>query len=62
MLVLVKERGLHKQPLLQRAWYLQKATVSFEDMLRSLRHASWQERILAIQLWMRVREKSSSPL
>ena len=39
--------GLHQQPLLQRAWYLRKATVSFEDILRSLRHASWQERIFS---------------
>ena len=39
--------ALYKQPLLQRAWYLRKATVSFEDILRSLRHASWQERIFS---------------
>jgi SRSO17 transposase len=38
---------LHKQPLLQRSWYRHKATVSFEDMLRTLRHATWQERIFS---------------
>lgn len=38
---------LYKQPLLQRVWYARKATVSFEDILRILRHASWQERIFS---------------
>lgn len=30
---------------LNRPWYRQKASVSFEDVLRTLRHASWQEKI-----------------
>jgi hypothetical protein len=30
---------------LTRPWYRKKTTVSFQDMLRSLRHATWQERI-----------------
>ena len=38
---------LAQQSLLQRLWYPQKATVSFEDMLRTLRHATWQERIFS---------------
>jgi len=37
----------HKQPLLQRPWYTQKATVSFEDILRTLRQATWQERVFS---------------
>ena len=36
---------LYKQPLLQRSWYTHKTTVSFEDMLRTIRYATWQERI-----------------
>src|SRR5450631_388271 len=28
-------------------WYPQKASVSFEDILRTLRHATWQERIFS---------------
>jgi hypothetical protein len=38
---------LHKQSLLQRPWYSQKTTVSFEDILRTLRPATWQERIFS---------------
>ena len=38
---------LASQSLIDRLWYRQKATVSFEDMLRTLRHATWQERIFA---------------
>ena len=30
---------------LDRPWYSQKASVSFEDILRTLRYATWQERI-----------------
>jgi hypothetical protein len=30
---------------LERCWYPQKASVSFEDILRTLRYATWQERI-----------------
>jgi hypothetical protein len=30
---------------LGRLWYPQKVSVSFEDILRTLRHATWQERI-----------------
>lgn len=36
---------LAKQPLLQRLWYPQKTGVSFEDILRGLRHATWHEKI-----------------
>jgi hypothetical protein len=32
---------------LQRLWYRQKTSVSFEDILRTLRHATWQEKIFA---------------
>ena len=32
---------------LGRVWYPQKASVSFEDILRTLRHATWQERIFS---------------
>ena len=28
-----------------RRWYRKKSCVSFEDILRTLRHASWQEKI-----------------
>ena len=31
--------------LLPRTWYRQKDSVSFEDVLRALRYATWQERI-----------------
>ena len=30
---------------LDRPWYSKKASVSFEDILRTLRYATWQERI-----------------
>ena len=30
---------------LPRSWYKQKSCVSFEDILRALRHASWEEKI-----------------
>ena len=30
---------------LQRIWYRQKASISFEDILRTVRHATWQEKI-----------------
>ncbi|HEY6369257.1 MAG TPA: transposase [Candidatus Sulfotelmatobacter sp.] len=33
------------QSLLDRLWYQRKTSVSFEDILRTLRHATWQERI-----------------
>jgi hypothetical protein len=32
---------------LERLWYPQKASVSFEDSLRTLRHVTWQERIFS---------------
>jgi len=32
---------------LDRLWYPQKASVSFEDILRTLRYATWQERIFS---------------
>ena len=32
---------------LDRLWYTQKDSVSFEDVLRNLRHASWQERVFS---------------
>lgn len=35
------------QPLLPRRWYRHKASVSFEDILRTLRYATWQERVFA---------------
>lgn len=36
---------LARQSTLQRLWYSQKSSTSFEDLLRTLRYASWQERI-----------------
>jgi hypothetical protein len=36
----------HKSTL-ERLWYPQKDSVSFEDILRTLRHATWQERIFS---------------
>jgi hypothetical protein len=38
---------LAQQSVLQRLWYTQKTTVSFEDILRTLRQASWQEKIFS---------------
>ena len=32
---------------LDRLWYPQKDSVSFEDILRTLRHATWEERIFS---------------
>ena len=31
--------------VLDRLWYAHKTSVSFEDILRTLRHATWHERI-----------------
>jgi len=36
---------LKADSLLPRQWYPQKSSVSFEDVLRTLRYATWQERI-----------------
>ena len=36
---------LAPQSALNRLWYPQKNSVSFEDILRTLRYATWQERI-----------------
>jgi hypothetical protein len=38
---------LAPQSMLQRLWYKQKNSTSFEDLLRTLRWATWQERIFA---------------
>jgi DDE superfamily endonuclease len=38
---------LTEQSTLHRLWYPKKASVSFEDILRNLRHATWQERIFS---------------
>jgi hypothetical protein len=38
---------LAPKSLLERLWYPQKDSVSFEDILRTLRHASWDERIFS---------------
>ena len=38
---------LASQSTLQRLWYKRKATVSFEDILRTLRQATWHERIFS---------------
>jgi hypothetical protein len=38
---------LAAKPILDRLWYPQKASVSFEDVLRTLRHVTWQERIFS---------------
>jgi hypothetical protein len=36
---------LAQQAILQRLWYPSKASVSFQDILRTLRHVTWQEKI-----------------
>ena len=36
---------LAPQSALERLWYKRKTSVSFEDILRTLRHATWQEKI-----------------
>jgi hypothetical protein len=33
------------QSAIERLWYKRKTSVSFEDILRNLRHATWQEKI-----------------
>jgi hypothetical protein len=38
---------LATKSVLERIWYPQKDSVSFEDILRTLRHATWQERIFS---------------
>ena len=38
---------LTAQSVLDRLWYSQKASVSFEDILRTLRYETWQERIFS---------------
>jgi hypothetical protein len=38
---------LATKSVLNRLWYPQKDSVSFEDILRTLRHATWQERIFS---------------
>jgi len=38
---------LAAKSVLDRLWYPQKTSVSFEDILRTLRHATWQERIFS---------------
>ena len=47
---------------LGRSWYPQKASVSFADILRTLRHATWQERIFSDPALDATPEKSSNPL
>jgi hypothetical protein len=36
---------LAPQSAIERPWYTRKTSVSFEDVLRNLRQATWQERI-----------------
>ena len=38
---------LARQSTLQRLWYQRKTTVSFEDILRTLRQATWHEKIFS---------------
>jgi hypothetical protein len=33
------------QSAIERPWYQRKTSVSFEDILRNLRQATWQEKI-----------------
>jgi hypothetical protein len=47
---------------LDRLWYPQKTLVSFEDILRTLRHVTWQERIFSDPALDATLEKSSNPL
>jgi hypothetical protein len=53
---------LAPQSVLQRLWYKQKCSTSFEDLLRTLRTATWRGGFLGTPHWMRIREKSCSPL
>ncbi|HEY6849921.1 MAG TPA: hypothetical protein VI320_27420 [Terracidiphilus sp.] len=36
---------LAPQSAIERPWYTRKTSVSFEDILRNLRQATWQEKI-----------------
>lgn len=38
---------LASKSVVDRLWYPQRTSVSFEDILRTLRHATWQERIFS---------------
>jgi len=44
-----REPRLAPKSVLDRLWYT-KILVSFEDILRTLRHATWQERIFSGEL------------
>jgi hypothetical protein len=50
------------QSAIKRPWYNRKTSVSFEDILRNLRHATWQEKIFGDPGLDDTREKSFSPL
>jgi hypothetical protein len=45
-----------------RPRYKRKTSVSFEDILRNLRQATWQEKIFGDPDWMRTRDKFFNPL
>ena len=47
---------------IERPWYSRKTTVSFEDILRDLRQATWQEKIFSYPDSMHTRDKSFNPL
>jgi hypothetical protein len=53
---------LAPQSTLQRFWYKQKNSTSFEDLLRTLRWASWQERIFADPTLDRAARKILQPI
>ena len=35
------------QSAIERPWYTRKKSISFEDILRNLRQATWQEKIFS---------------
>lgn len=53
---------LAPQSTLQRFWYKQKNSTSFEDLLRTLRWATWQERAFADPALDRATQKILQPL
>ena len=50
------------QSTVERPWYNRKTSTSFEDILRNLRQATWQEGYSATPDWTHTREKSFNPL
>jgi hypothetical protein len=53
---------LAPKSILERLWYRQKDSVSFEDILRTLRQATWQDRIFNDPALDAHTRNSSNPL